>query len=163
MKKKETKQNNKYLILIIIVLLGINVVLSTILILNRTNGSDIISKCDNEKTTAKFDFKEIDSIINNKEDGIIYYYNSNSNKKINKEIKKYLDELKINYYAYDDVDVNKEDYVSFLSKLNIDKDIFGVPAIIYIRDGEMYANIINIDNKEVVKQFIDDYDLYTIK
>ena len=42
-------------------------------------------------------------------------------------------------------------------------DVFGTPAIIYIYQGKMFANIINIDSKEVVDKFIYSYDLYTVK
>ena len=146
--------NSKYLILIIILLIVVNIFLGTALFLARTK---------NATSNNTVTYNKISELINNKDDGVIYYYNSNSSKKINKEIKEYLDELKIHYYAYDDVDVSKEEYNKFLSLLSIDKDVFGVPAIIYIRDGVMYGNIINIDSKESVKQFIDDYDLYTVK
>ena len=76
---------------------------------------------------------------------------------------KYLDELGIRYYAYDDVNVNRDEYYSFLKLLNIDSELFGFPAIIYINSGDMFGNIINVDSKEVVKRFVDDYDLYTVK
>ena len=118
---------------------------------------------NNHSYRSTIDYSSIKEIIDKKDDVIIYYYNSNSSNKNNKNIKKYLDSLGIRYYQYNDVYVDKEEYNKFLKLLNIDKDLFGTPAIIYIRDGMMYGNLIQIDNKEVVKTFIDNYDLYTVK
>lgn len=169
MKKKIRKVNKKMnkdktkiiMLIIIIILVCINVVLSAALILSSTKNKNITNNniCDKETIT----YNEIKNIIDNKEDIIIYYYNSNSSNKFNIEIKNYLDELKLRYYTYDDANVNKEEYEKILPILGIDSKSFGIPAIIYMRDGKMYGNLINIDSKEVVKNFADNYDLYTIK
>ena len=120
-------------------------------------------KNNNSKETNSTTYEEIEKIINDKEDAVIYYYNSKSSNKNNKDIKKYLDKLGIRYYLYDDVNVDKKEYNKLLKLLNINEDLFGLPAIIYIEDGEMNSNIINIEGRDTVKKFIDDYDLYTVK
>ena len=114
-----------------------------------------------DKNTTTYD--EIVTMINNKDTFLIYYYNSKSKNKYNKEIKKYLDELGIRYFNYNDALINKEEYNNFIKLLNIDKEVFGIPSLIYINNGMVYANIINIDNKEIIDKFIDNYDLYIVK
>lgn len=106
------------------------------------------------------DNKKIISTIDDKESMTIYVENSDS-KKCNDclEIKKYLDDKKINYFLYDVNKVSESNYNDLLKKLNIDKDVFNYPAVIYIKDGKMYANIININDTKIVEQFIKDYDL----
>ena len=106
-------------------------------------------------------YDKISTLIKEEDDVIIYYFNSSSNK--NKNIKNYLDELGIRYYQYNDKYVDKEEYSKFLKLIGIDKKLFGCPSIIYIKNGKMYANLINIDSKDVVKTFVNDYDLYTVK
>ena len=108
-------------------------------------------------------YKKIEKLINDKEDFIIYYYNSDSSNQNNMKIKSYLNKLHIKYYQYNDRYVNKEEYNNLLKLLNIDKKLFGIPSIIYIKNGKMYGNLINIDGELVVKQFVDSYDLYTVK
>mgnify|MGYP007005519298 FL=1 len=61
------------------------------------------------------------------------------------------------------MDTDKEEYNKLLNLLNIDKKIFAPPSIIYIREGKMFGNIINIDSNRTVDNFIDNYDLYTVK
>ena len=114
-----------------------------------------------DKNTAEYD--EIVSMLKNEDTFLIYYYNSKSKNKNNKEIKAYLDELKINYFNYNDALVGRKEYDDFLKLFGIDKSVFGLPAIIYVRDGKMYSNVINIDRKEVVDNFVESYDLYTVK
>ena len=116
---------------------------------------------NNNKNTITYD--EIVSMFNDKDTFLIYYYNSKSKNKNNRDIKKYLDELGIRYFNYNDSLIKREEYKEFLKLINIDKDVFGIPAIVYIKDGKMYANLINIDSRDVVKKFIEDYDLYTVK
>ena len=150
-KIKGKKIDKKTIIIGIVILLAILVV---IYILFIRIGKD-------DKNTASFD--EIATMIEDKDTFLIYYYNSRSKNKNNEDTKKYLDELGIKYFNYNDVLVSRKEYKNFLKLVNIDKSVFGMPSLIYIRDGKMYANIINIDNKEVVKQFVDNYDLYTVK
>ena len=148
---KKLFSNKKFVIIIIIVIAIISIIVGGALFHDKKNYS----------STTSYD--EVKELINNKEDVIIYYFNSNSSNKNNRNIKKYLDELGIIYYQYNDKDVDKDEYKKFLKLIEIDENLFGLPSIIYIKDGKMYGNIINIDGKDVVKQFVDDYDLYTIK
>ena len=116
-----------------------------------------------KKKIEQVTINDIETMIKNKDRAIIYYYSSKSTNKYNESTKRYLDSKKINYYIYDDYKINKEEYNKLLKLLNIDKDVFGTPAIIYIYLRKMFANIINIDSKEVVDKFIYSYDLYTVK
>jgi len=161
-KKKMNKDKTKYvMIIVIIILAGLNIVLSTALILSSTKNKNNVN-C-NLRSNGTVTYGDVEDIINNKKSALIYYYNSNSSNNNNIEIKNYLDELGIKYYLYDDVNIDKEEYSKLLELLDINSELFGLPAIIYINDGKMYGNLINIDNKESVKRFIDNYDLYTIK
>ena len=153
-KIKEIFKNKKIRNIIIVLLVIIVVTFIIIFILNKR-------VANKDKNTTSYD--EIVSMINNKDTFLIYYYNSKSKNKYNTEIKEYLDELGIKYFNYNDVLLKRKEYGEFLKLINIDKNDFGMPALIFIRGGKMYANIINIDNKEVVKKFIDNYDLYTVK
>ena len=116
---------------------------------------------NNNKNTISYN--EIKKMVDKQENFLIYYYNSKSKNKNNRDIKDYLDKSGIRYYNYNDVYVDREEYNNFLKLINIDTKSFGTPAIIYIKDGKMYSNLINIDSKEIVEKFIDDYDLYTVK
>ena len=108
-------------------------------------------------------YDRVKTALDEKEEIIVYYYNSNSSNKNNKEVKKALDKLGINYYIYDDAKVDKKEYDDLLKLLNINKEIFGAPSIIYIKKGRMYANIIKIDDPSVVKTFVDGYNLTKVK
>jgi glutaredoxin len=102
----------------------------------------------------------IQEIIENKETKLIYVYSSNEkNCKYCSKVTSHLEQYNLSYLPINIEDISKEDYHQFLNTLEIDEDIFGYPALIYIKTGEMFANIINIDNVEVVEQFISDYDL----
>ncbi len=132
---------------IIIVILGILLIISYH---KKSYGSSI-------------NYDKMVSYIENKDSFLLYYYNSKSSNKNNRKIKKYLDKEGIRYYIYNDINVDKDEYNKFLALINIDKELFGVPALIYYKNGEMYGNLINIDGSEVVEKFINDYDLYTVK
>ena len=139
--------------IIIVILSIIIVILGVLLIISyhrKTYGSSI-------------NYDEMVESINNKDSFLVYYYNSKSNNKNNNKIKKYLDKQEINYYLYNDKNVDKEEYAKFLTLIDIDKELFGMPALIYYKNGEIYGNLINIDGIEVVEKFIKDYDLYTVK
>ena len=85
-----------------------------------------------KKKIEQVTINDIETMIKNKDRAIIYYYSSKSTNKYNESTKRYLDSKKINYYIYDDYKINKEEYNKLLKLLNIDKDVFGTPAIIYI-------------------------------
>lgn len=139
-----------------IIIIFILVLIILITILAFTNRVD---KEDKNTTT----YNNINTMIKDKDTFLIYYYNSRSKNKYNKEIKEYLDKEKINYLNYNSVLISRNEYTEFLKLLKIDKTIFGEPALIYIKNGKMYANIINIDNIKTVESFIKNYDLYTVK
>ena len=75
------------------------------------------------------------------------------------KIEKHLDGKSLNYEVYDVKKVGDSSYKKFLDNLNIDSEVFNYPAVIYIKDGSMYANIININDTKVVDQFVKDYNL----
>ena len=116
---------------------------------------------NNEESTITYD--EIVSKMKNKDKFLIYYYNSRNTNKYDKSIKKHLDDNGIKYYSYNDVYIDEEEYNKLLELLDIDKDLFGLPALIYIEDGIMFGNIINIDSNKVVDTFIKDYNLYSLE
>ncbi len=106
----------------------------------------------------------IGDIVNKKQTTLIYVENTNDKKCTNcSKIKKYLNSKKINYILYDVKSQGNSNYNRLLEILNIDKDIFNYPALIYMQDGVMFANIINIDDTKIVDQFIEDYDLTKVK
>lgn len=143
--------NKKYIISIVSFTIVILIGIITITVISNSNDTNTIT------------YNEIESIIKNKDNIVIYYYNSRSSNKNNKKVKKYLNDTGIKYYTYNDQNVDKNEYNKFLKLLKIDKKLFGCPSLIYIREGKMYGNIINIDSTKVVEQFINNYDLYTVK
>lgn len=124
-----------------------------------TNNFSFISSDDN----TYINNDRMEEIAKNKEEIIIYVYNSKSSNKYNSKIKKYLDSNEIKYEIYNVNVATKNEYKKFLKLLDIDYDLFGYPSLIYIKDGVMFANIINISDTKVVDTFIKDYDLATIK
>ena len=148
--KSRIRFENKYLIGIVIA------IAITILVIFFTTV---------KKTSSKTDITndEIKSLIDNKVTALLYVFNSRSSNDMNDIISSELDGLYIEYARYDVSKVTSEDYNNLLKTFDIDKDVFGTPALIYIKNGEMFANIINIDSKEVVNTFIDDYELSMLK
>lgn len=53
---------------------------------------------------------------------------------------------------------NKNEYNEIINKYNIDKKIFKSPALIYINDGRMFANIINIKSTKEIDRFLVAYE-----
>ena len=149
---KEYIIKNKKIISIILLLLIVSIIViyGIISIFNRSNESYIT-------------YDEILEHINNKDNFIIYYYNSKSKNSYGKKVLKELKNNNINYYIYDDKNIDKEEFNNFLKLLDIDEKLFGSPAFIYIRDGEMYSNLISINNMDSFNKYIQDYDLVMIK
>ena len=103
---------------------------------------------------------DIKEIISKKETKIIYVYSSDSKKcKYCSKTTKFLKDNQISYLSYDIEQVTKDNYQELLSSLKIDSKLFGYPSLIYIKEGEMFGNIIHIDDIEVLKKFINEYDL----
>ena len=149
MKKKVFELNNKKMLIGILVGIIIVIVILTAVLYSGKNRT--------------IDYKGLKSMIDNGETFVVYYYNNKSSNLKNLTIKKHLYKKGIKYYLYDDAKMNKNDYKKLLNLLNLDSKVFGPPSIIYIKDGRMYGNIINIDSNRVVDKFIDNYDLYTVK
>lgn len=151
-KVKDLFKNKKLMIIIGIILL---ILIIMFIIINHYR--------DYKSNKNTIEYNKIEKLVNDKDTLLIYYYNSKSSNKNNKKIKKYLDELGIRYYNYNDIYIDRLEYDKFTKLVKIDKNLLNMPALIYIKDGIMYGNIINIDNKDVVLKFIEDYDLYTVK
>lgn len=118
-----------------------------------------LSSIKTEKSVVT-DNINISEILEKKETKLIYVYSNKDNKcKYCNTVSKYLNDNEISYLSYNIENVTKDNYNDLLKKLGIDRGVFGYPALIYIKDGEMFANIINIDNDEVLENFINDYDL----
>lgn len=149
--KKEIKKLDKkeidYKALIIWVIFGIALIVFVIFLYRTFFG-------------ASFGTKEVNEIIADRKTQVIYVMNSDSKKCEDcAKIKKYLEDKSLNYEIYDVKKTGNSDYKRLLENLNIDDEVFNYPAIIYIKDGNMYANIINIEDTKVVDQFIKDYNL----
>ena len=144
-KRAKKDSTNKQVILLVI--LGIFLVLKSV-----------------GNTEKKVDSANIETIMKNGETKLIFVMSSDKSKagKSN-DIKKYLDDKKINYVTYDVSKYSKKDYQKMLQDLSINPSDFGYPAVIYIKDGKLYSNIINLDDTKVVDTFIKDYDLTKVK
>ena len=144
--------DNKKMILLIS---GIIIIIVLIIVLAL-----IIAKSGNKN---KIGYEEIESIVKNKQNVLIFYYNSKSDNKYNIKVKEYLTKERIKYYEYNDAIVSDTEYDKFTTLLGIDKSLFKPPALIYIKRGKMNGNIINIDSIQVVQNFVKNYDLYTLR
>ena len=89
-------------------------------------------------------------------------YISTNYKNCNK-IEKYLNSQKINYLSYDVEDYKESEYKEMLRSIEINPDDFGYPAVIYIRDGRLYSNVINLEDTKPVEEFIKTYELKDVK
>ena len=142
--------NKKFVIGIVSIILVIILILITIF--NTT-----FSRSDN------ITIEEISNVITNKESKIIYIFNSDSNNKYTNKIFNTLDSKNIVYSVYDISKVEDTEYKQLLEILNIDSSLFDSPALIYIQEGIMFGNIININDMDIVDKFINDYDLGIIR
>ena len=139
------KENKKMIILI-----GVTIVL--IIIVKLLMGNKTLEKID------------INSIVKNKETMIIYVESKDSDKCSKcSEIEKYIDKKELKYSKYIIEDYSKEEYNYLLKKLNINKKDFGYPAILYIKEGKLYSNLINIPSTKLVDNYIKDYSLNKVK
>ena len=114
------------------------------------------------KNSSKKITEEVKETLKLKKEQIIYVQNTKKCDSCSK-IKKYLDNEQINYTLYNVNNYSKSDYEKFLQEMNINPSDFNYPAVILIKDGIMYANIINVNDTKVVEQFVKDYDLKKIK
>ena len=148
-KFKMTDENKKIFILVVAILV---VLLLVYLIMNFLG---------NNKTATT---EDLDKIVKDAQTTVLYVWNSDAKKCSNcKTIKKHLDKQKIDYMSYDVKNYSDKKYEKFLTSLTINPPDFNYPAIIYIKDGVMYSNIINIDNTKAVDTFIKEYKLTDLK
>lgn len=134
------KKKREFLIIGIIILLLI-VILVVMKLANNRNIKDI----------------SIEEIIKSNKTEIVYVENSDKKKcEKCKEIKKYLDKNNIEYVLYDVNKHKKPEYEKMLQSLSINSSDFNYPAIIYIKDGSLYSDIININNTKVIDTFLKD-------
>lgn len=95
---------------------------------------------------------------------VLYMDNTDYNEcKFCNKARVYLDDKGINYKYYNVSSVSDDKFKEDLELLGIDEDLFGTPALIYIEDGRMFANIINISDTNVIDSFIKDYSLDKLK
>ncbi len=149
-KEADIKRNKQIFILVCLIII---VVIVVAMIMNSIN--------NNKKGQRNID---ISSIVRNAETKIIYVSSSDSKKcKKCSTIRKYLDSQNIKYVTYDVESYSKKEYKEMLKTIEINPDDFDYPAVIYIREGRLYSNIINLEDTKPVKEFIDTYDLKEIK
>ena len=148
--EENKKENNMIGIIVALIILVLSVVAVILFINNKKN--DMVKNSD------------IENIIKEGKTAIIYVENSDS-KKCEKcsDIKKYLNEEKINYEIYDVNKNTSKEYKKMLQTLTVNPSDFNYPAVIYIKEGRIYSNIINVNDTKIVKQFIKDYDLTLVK
>ena len=156
MEKKEMGALNKNAIrnkqIVILVAAIVAVIAITTIVLNTTK---------KEKETSKIN---VANIVSKAETKIIYVGSSDSKKcKSCEKIEKYLVNEKINYLTYDVEDYTKEEYNEMLRTIEINPADFGYPAVIYIREGRLYSNVINLADTKPLKDFIKTYELKKIK
>lgn len=146
--KKELNQQKQ-----IVFLVGTIVVIILIVILSL----NFIKSNEVEKIN-------VSKIIENAETKIIFVENSDKSKcKQCSTIKKYLDNEKINYVMYDVSLYTNQEYKEMLRTIEINPDDFGYPAVIYIKEGKLYSNVINLPDEKPLKNFIKTYDLKKVK
>ena len=144
-KEKKNNDNKQIMVLLVVILL----VIAAIFLALKFMGN----------TSKKVDSANIETIMKNGETKIVFVMSSDKSNKI----KDYLDSKNINYVTYDVSKYSKKDYQKMLQDLSINPSDFGYPAVIYIKDGKLYSNVINLDDTKVVDNFIKDYDLTKVK
>lgn len=146
--KKEAKQKQQITVLVAAIIV---VILVVIISLNLIKGN-------------KAEKINVSKIIENAETKLIFVENSDKTKcKKCSTIKNYLDSEKINYVTYDVSLYTKQEYNEMLKTVEINPDDFGYPGVIYIKEGRLYADVINLEDTKPVKDFIKTYDLKKVK
>lgn len=103
---------------------------------------------------------DISQIIKEGKSAVIYVENSDEKKcKDCDKIKKHLDTKKMEYQVYDCSKYSEKEYKTMLNTLTINPNDFHYPAVIYIKEGKIYSDIINIHDTKLVDQFIKEYHL----
>lgn len=104
---------------------------------------------------------KVKDLVNSDNTSIILFTSKDCN--FCKTAIKELDDQKINYYVYNTSKNNESDLDKALNYLSIDKKLFKTPAIIYIKDNIMFANMINLNSTSDLNSFIKQYKLTSVK
>lgn len=78
-----------------------------------------------------------------------------------KDALKVLKDNNVNYVELK-MDSNK-DYKEILRRLKVDNPKEEAPILIYVKDGEMFANLFSITKKSIAKEFISNHSLINSK
>lgn len=149
-KKGINREENKKIIILVVAILV--VILVCYLIMN------FIGNGGNNSSS------NIENMMKGSETKVLYIWNSDSKKcKDCKKIRNHLKKKKINYIDYDVKNYSDSKYEKMLTTLSINPPDFNYPAVIYIKDGSMYSNIININDTKTVDTFIKEYQLQDVK
>ncbi|MCI8347558.1 MAG: hypothetical protein HFJ12_06420 [Bacilli bacterium] len=153
-KKKEkeiiSNQENKKIMILVVAILVVILVCYLIMTFIGNGGN---RSSDN-----------IENMMKQSETKVLYIWNSDSKKcKDCKKIRNHLRKKKINYIDYDVKNYTNSKYEKMLTTLSINPPDFNYPAVIYIKDGYMYSNIININDTKTVDVFIKEYQLQDVK
>lgn len=148
--KKEMDKKKNIIIIVVVIVLAI--VLGIIFVTRRKSESE-------EK--QKVDFSQI---IEKAETKVVFIGSSDKEKCKNcDKMKDYLDSKKINYLVYDVEDYSNKEYTATLKSIEINPPDFGYPAVVYMKDGKLYANVINLSDTSNLEKFIETYDLKSVK
>ena len=154
MNNEQMKKENKKIITLAIIIIVVIAIIGIILLFTDKG---LIKSEEVTNSTIK-------DMLSKNEEKIIYVENSDEKKcEKCKEIKKHLKEEKISYMVYDVKEKTKKEYTEMLQMLSINPSDFNYPAILYIKNGIMYSNIINIDSDKTADQYIKDYELKKVK
>lgn len=141
---KEIMKEKRKIIIVGLIVLLIVIVVVMILLNNNVNEKNI----------------SIEEIIKENKTEVVYVENSDKKKcEKCKELKKYLDKKNIEYVLYDVNKYKKNEYKKMLQSLSINPSDFNYPAVIYIKDGSLYSDIINIKDTKVIDKFLKDNNI----
>ena len=129
---------------IIGILIAVILIIIVIVFINVNRGNSL-----NDKVSDTFSSKG--SLL-------LFVYDSSDSESMYKEISKELKNRKIEYLKYDKNKVSEKTFNKLLDITGINNDDFGTPSLIYIKDGVLFANIFNINSKDDVNMFLDDYN-----
>lgn len=147
-KEMDKKKNIIIMVVVIVLLIAIAIVFTT-------------RKKSETEAKQKVDFPKV---IEKAETRVVFIGSSDKEKCKNcDKIKDYLDRKKINYLVYDVEDYSKKEYTSMLKSIEINPPDFGYPAVVYMKDGKLYANVINLSDTSHLEEFIKTYNLENVK
>lgn len=105
----------------------------------------------------KFSFKSAQLVksLNNKEDLVVFVTKEDCS--YCKKVKEILDNHQVKYYILNEKD--QEEYQKILHYFSLNIDKINLPMVIYVEDGQMYANIDSIDDEKTITDFLQTYKL----